>query len=62
MASREMEPALETRETPLRILIACDTYPPDVNGAAVFCYRLASNLTKRCLLYTSDAADDIALV
>lgn len=47
MASREMEPALETRETPLRILIACDTYPPDVNGAAVFCYRLASNLTKR---------------
>ncbi|KGF19907.1 glycosyl transferase family 1 [Pseudoglutamicibacter albus DNF00011] len=42
-----MEPALETRETPLRILIACDTYPPDVNGAAVFCYRLASNLTKR---------------
>ena len=47
MASREMEPALETREAPLRILIACDTYPPDVNGAAVFCYRLASNLTKR---------------
>lgn len=36
-----------TQETPLRILIACDTYPPDVNGAAVFCYRLATNLTKR---------------
>lgn len=26
---------------PLRILIAADTYPPDVNGAAVFCQRLA---------------------
>lgn len=35
------------REGPLRILIACDTYPPDVNGAAVFCFRLATALSKR---------------
>ena len=29
----------------LRILIAADTYPPDVNGAAVFCQRLARHMT-----------------
>lgn len=32
---------------PLRILIACDTYPPDVNGASVFCFRLASAMSAR---------------
>ncbi|GAA3700854.1 hypothetical protein GCM10022377_12810 [Zhihengliuella alba] len=32
---------------PLRILIAADTYPPDVNGAAVFCFRLASAMHER---------------
>lgn len=31
----------------LRILIAADTYPPDVNGAAVFCQRLARQMTAR---------------
>ncbi|GHD07744.1 hypothetical protein GCM10008096_18870 [Zhihengliuella salsuginis] len=34
-------------EKPLRILIAADTYPPDVNGAAVFCYRLATAMHAR---------------
>ena len=32
---------------PLKILIAADTYPPDVNGAAVFGFRLATAMTKR---------------
>ncbi|WP_374954190.1 glycosyltransferase [Arthrobacter sp. MYb227] len=31
----------------MKIVIAADTYPPDVNGAAVFCYRLASAMTER---------------
>ena len=31
----------------LRILIAADTYPPDVNGAAIFCQRLARQMTAR---------------
>lgn len=31
----------------LTILIAADTYPPDVNGAAIFCYRLATAMTAR---------------
>jgi 1,2-diacylglycerol 3-alpha-glucosyltransferase len=33
--------------TPLTILIAADTYPPDVNGAAQFGFRLASGMTAR---------------
>lgn len=36
-----------TGEKPLKILIAADTYPPDVNGAAVFCYRLATAMHAR---------------
>lgn len=32
---------------PLTVLIAADTYPPDINGAAQFCYRLAKGLTAR---------------
>lgn len=32
---------------PLRILIAADTYPPDVNGAAIFGYRLAKHMNAR---------------
>ncbi|WP_130450455.1 glycosyltransferase [Zhihengliuella halotolerans] len=36
-----------TGEKPLKILIAADTYPPDVNGAAVFCYRLATAMLAR---------------
>ncbi|XKH55762.1 glycosyltransferase [Citricoccus nitrophenolicus] len=31
----------------LKVLIAADTYPPDVNGASVFCYRLARALHAR---------------
>ncbi|QBI53193.1 glycosyltransferase [Streptomonospora litoralis] len=31
----------------LRVLIAADTYPPDVNGAAYFTYRLATGLAAR---------------
>ncbi|MDO5634946.1 MAG: glycosyltransferase [Micrococcus sp.] len=34
-------------EGALRVLIAADTYPPDVNGAAMFCYRLATALHAR---------------
>jgi glycosyltransferase involved in cell wall biosynthesis len=30
-----------------RILISTDTYPPDVNGAAMFTYRLATGLAER---------------
>ncbi|GAA5227204.1 glycosyltransferase [Paeniglutamicibacter antarcticus] len=36
-----------TGEKPLKIVIAADTYPPDVNGAAVFCHRLATAMTER---------------
>jgi glycosyltransferase involved in cell wall biosynthesis len=35
------------REGPLRIAVTADTYPPDVNGAANFAYRLASGLAGR---------------
>lgn len=35
------------RTRPLRILIAADTFPPDVNGAANFAARLAAGLTGR---------------
>jgi len=28
----------------MKILLAADTYPPDVNGAAYFTYRLANTL------------------
>ncbi|GAA1813911.1 glycosyltransferase [Nesterenkonia flava] len=37
---------MSTAET-LKILIAADTYPPDVNGAAVFGYRLARHMSAR---------------
>ncbi|MGJ9405399.1 glycosyltransferase [Nesterenkonia aurantiaca] len=40
------EPA-EQPPAKLRILIAADTYPPDVNGAAVFSHRLAKNMAAR---------------
>lgn len=35
------------QEKPLTIVIAADTYPPDVNGAATFCYRLATAMHAR---------------
>ncbi len=34
-------------QKPLTILIAADTYPPHINGAAQFCLRLASGMTAR---------------
>ncbi|MGP5688356.1 glycosyltransferase [Glutamicibacter ardleyensis] len=34
-------------EKPLTIVIAADTYLPDINGAAMFCYRLASVMKER---------------
>lgn len=36
-----------TGEKPLKILIAADTYPPEVNGASVFGHRLALAMAKR---------------
>ncbi len=37
----------EHQDTPFRVLIAADTYPPHVNGAAKSCFRLATELTAR---------------
>ncbi len=34
-------------DKPLTIVIAADTYPPDVNGAAMFCFRLATAMHER---------------
>ncbi|WP_403024699.1 glycosyltransferase [Salinibacterium sp. GXW1014] len=36
-----------SQQSPLRVLIGCDTFPPDVNGAANFAARLAAGLTQR---------------
>ena len=38
---------MSDNQTPLTILIAADTYPPHVNGAAQFGYRLAKGMTAR---------------
>lgn len=40
-------PVNDHPDKPLTILIAADTYPPDVNGAAQFGYRLAKGMTGR---------------
>ncbi len=37
----------EGGHSPLTILIAADTYPPHINGAAQFCLRLATGMTGR---------------
>ena len=37
---------------PIKVLIACDTFAPDINGAARFAERLAVELERRV------AADD----
>lgn len=37
----------QAAKKPLKILIAADTYPPDVNGAAQFCRRLAQGMSGR---------------
>ena len=39
-------PSESVREA-LTILIAADTYPPHINGAAQFCFRLATGMTGR---------------
>ncbi len=40
-------PEPETTQRPLTILVGADTYPPHVNGAAQFGYRLARGMTAR---------------
>jgi glycosyltransferase involved in cell wall biosynthesis len=55
LLAREVPPTTEPaaparrkrRDGPLRIAVTADTYPPDVNGAANFAYRLASGLAAR---------------
>ncbi|MBP2411353.1 glycosyltransferase involved in cell wall biosynthesis [Arthrobacter stackebrandtii] len=37
----------ESAQKPLTILIAADTYPPHINGAAQFCFRLATGMSAR---------------
>ena len=37
----------DSQNAPFRVLIAADTYPPHVNGAATSCFRLATELTTR---------------
>jgi glycosyltransferase involved in cell wall biosynthesis len=37
----------ENSDKPLRIVIPCDTFPPDINGAARFAERLAGGLARR---------------
>lgn len=37
----------DTQDSFFRVLIAADTYPPHVNGAAKSCFRLATELTAR---------------
>ncbi|MFS0853725.1 glycosyltransferase [Microbacterium sp. 179-I 3D4 NHS] len=39
--------APDTGKRPLRILIGCDTFAPDINGAARFAERLAAGLVQR---------------
>lgn len=34
------------KATPLRVVIACDTFPPDINGASRFAERLAAGLVR----------------
>ncbi|TQL47874.1 glycosyltransferase involved in cell wall biosynthesis [Homoserinimonas aerilata] len=41
------DPAHIPDTAPLKVLIGCDTFPPDVNGAANFASRLAAGLVQR---------------
>lgn len=45
--SSDSAPAGSGRQRPLRILIGCDTFAPDINGAARFAERLAAGLVQR---------------
>ena len=40
-------PAAESSPRPLKIVIGCDTFSPDINGAARFAERLAAGLVQR---------------
>ena len=40
-------PSSASAQKPLTILIAADTYPPHINGAAQFSFRLATGMTAR---------------
>lgn len=40
-------PAAESAPRPLKIVIGCDTFAPDINGAARFAERLAAGLVQR---------------
>ena len=42
-----MASASSSKPKPLRVLIGCDTFGPDVNGAAKFAERLAAGLVER---------------
>ncbi|WP_045278247.1 glycosyltransferase [Microbacterium oxydans] len=46
MSSSPSDPSAPA-ERPLRILIGCDTFAPDINGAARFAERLAAGLVQR---------------
>lgn len=39
--------AINTVARPLKVVIACDTFPPDINGASRFAERLAGGLVRR---------------
>lgn len=39
--------SIPRKTAPLRVLIGADTFPPDVNGAAIFTSRLAAGLANR---------------
>lgn len=43
MTSRPLEPDKQ----PLKIVLGCDTFPPDINGAAKFTERLAAGLVRQ---------------
>ncbi|MEA5454634.1 glycosyltransferase [Sinomonas sp. JGH33] len=47
MTLPDAEPDRAQSQKPLTILIGADTYPPHVNGAAQFGYRLAKGMTAR---------------
>lgn len=46
-SAHRTEPVVADSARPLRILLGCDTFAPDINGAASFAQRLAVALTLR---------------
>ncbi|MFS0894450.1 glycosyltransferase [Microbacterium sp. 179-I 3D3 NHS] len=47
MSSSDPTNAADTPPRPLKILLGCDTFAPDINGAARFAERLAAGLVQR---------------